>query len=64
MANKTIKAFVNEKEITEKNYKFYIWITLVFHRFLVIDNNIVITNDDKKHILKESLQFAIQFSKE
>ena len=64
MANKSIKAFGNEKEITEKNYKYYIWITLVFQRFLVIDNNIVITNDNKKHILKESLQFASQFSKE
>jgi len=64
MANKTIKAIGNEKEITEKNLKYYIWITLVFQRFLVIVNNIVITNDNQKHILKESLQFSSQFSKE
>ena len=64
MANKSIKAFGNEKEITEKYLIYYIWITLVFQRFLVIVNNIVITNDNQKHILKESLQFASQFSKE
>ena len=63
MANKTIKAFGNEKEITEKNLKYYIWITLVFQRFLVIVNNIVITNDNQKHILEESLQFYINFQR-